>query len=218
MPKTKKRQQLIYIILNNIIKEGFASLTMEDFVKMLPASRATVYRYFSSRDNIISAVVKEYLKYIDSFELPSIVSKDEEWVHSVEKQLEEALILNSHLSAIFWNDLKSEFPDEFSRLQAKINDYHLQLLKFYQAGQKAGIFNLSQPELWILQDHLMIPQIIKPDYLVKHDLTIREAINSYVLMKSQQIIRPAYLANFDSSFVETIIEKMNQEINLSGDD
>lgn len=216
MPKSKKRQQLLYIILNNIVKGGFADLKMEDFVKMLPASRSTVYRYFSSRENIISDVVAEYLKYIDSFELPSAVHSDEDWVRNVEQQLEEALILNSHLSTVFWNDLKNEFPGEFSSLRAKISDHNSQLLKFYQAGQQAGIFNLSQPALWILQDRLMIPKLSDPDYLVSHGLTIREAVTSYVLMKSQQIIKPAYLDQFDSSFTETIIEKMNREINLSG--
>lgn len=216
MPKSKKRQQLLYIILNNIVKDGFADLKMEDFVKMLPASRSTVYRYFSSRENIISDVVAEYLKYIDSFELPSAVHNDEDWVQNFEQQLEEALILNSHLSTVFWNDLKNEFPGEFSSLRTKISDHNAQLLKFYRAGQQAGIFNRSQPALWILQDRLMIPKLSDPDYLVGHGLTIREAVTSYVLMKSQQIIKPAYLDQFDSSFTETIIEKMNREINLSG--
>lgn len=214
MPKTKKRQQLLYIILNNIVKNGFADLKMEDFVKMLPASRSTVYRYFSSRDNIISDVVAEYLKYIDSFELPAVVHKEADWIKNVEKQLEEALILNSHLSLVFWNDLKNEFPAEFNALRAKINDHDAQLLKFYRAGQQAAIFNRSNPNLWILQDRLMIPKLSDPDYLVGHNLTIRTAVTSFVLMKSQQIIKPAYLDQFDSSFTETIIDKMNREIDL----
>lgn len=214
MPKTKKRQQLLYIILNNIVKNGFADLKMEDFVKMLPASRSTVYRYFSSRDNIIGDVVAEYLKYIDSFELPADVHEEADWIQNVEKQLEEALILNSHLSLVFWNDLKNEFPAEFNALRAKINDHDAQLLKFYEAGQQAEIFNQSNPNLWILQDRLMIPKLSDPDYLVGHNLTIRAAVTSYVLMKSQQIIRPAYLDQFDSSFTETIIDKMNREIDL----
>lgn len=214
MPKTKKRQQLLYIILNNIVKNGFTDLKMEDFVKMLPASRSTVYRYFSSRDNIISDVVAEYLKYIDSFELPAVVHEEAGWIKNVEKQLEESLILNSHLSLVFWNDLKNEFPAEFNALRAKINGHDAQLLKFYRSGQQAEIFNRSNPNLWILQDRLMIPKLSDPDYLVGHNLTIRTAVTSYVLMKSQQIIKPAYLDQFDSSFTETIIDKMNREIDL----
>lgn len=214
MVKEQRRQQMIYLILNNIIKTGFSNLKMEDFVKMLPSSRATVYRYFNSRDKIISDVVKEYVNYINSFDLSSEIHKQEDWIRNVEKQLEVALIFNSHLSSIFLKDLKAEFPREYNFLQKNINDHNLQLLKFYKAGQKEKIFNNSKPELWILQDRLMIPKIIDPNYLVTHNLTIKEAISSYVLMKSQQIIRPKYLNEFDPSFTKNIIEKMKHEIDF----
>lgn len=54
---------------------------------MLPLSRATVYRYFNSRDKIISDVVKEYVNYIKSFDLPSEIHNEEDWIRNVEKQL-----------------------------------------------------------------------------------------------------------------------------------
>lgn len=87
MVKEQRRQQMIYLILNNIIKTGFSNLKMEDFVKMLPLSRATVYRYFNSRDKIISDVVKEYVNYTKSFDLPSEIHNEEDWIRNVEKQL-----------------------------------------------------------------------------------------------------------------------------------
>ena len=194
MTKVEKKQQLIYEMLNNILKTGFANLKMDDFVKMVPASRSTVYRYFNSRENIIHDVVKEYLKYIDSFKLSPKAHDEKDWIKDIEQQTEEALVLNSHLSSVFLKDLRAEFPDQYDLLQAKINEYNVQLVKFYQAGQKAGFFNESRPELWILQDRLMIPKMIDPTYLVMHGLTVRDAITSYVSMKSRQMIKPEYLS------------------------
>lgn len=212
MTKVEKKQQLIYEMLNSILKTGFAKLKMDDFVKMVPASRSTVYRYFNSRENIIHDVVKEYLKYIDSFKLSPQAHGEKEWIKNVEQQVEEALVLNSHLSPIFLKDLKAEFPDQYDLLQAKINEHNSELVKFYQAGQEAGFFNEARPELWILQDRLMIPNMVEPAYLVIHGLTVRDAITTYVSMKSRQIIKPEYLNEFDFSFTDKVIEKMNQEI------
>ncbi|MBD5090881.1 MAG: TetR/AcrR family transcriptional regulator [Lactobacillus sp.] len=212
MSKERRRQQMTYLILNRIIKTGFSDLTMEDFVKMLPLSRATVYRYFNSRQKVISAVVIEYVNYIDQFDLPSFIHDENDWIVNVEKQLEAALVFYSHFSAIFLTDLKAEFPHEYQLLQGKIVDHNLHLLEFFRAGQEAGIFNSSKPELWILQDQLMVPRINAPDYLLTHKLTIKDAITSYVLMKSQQIIKPRYLSKFDPSFTATVLEKMNCKI------
>lgn len=209
----EKKEQMLYLILNQIIKTGFKDLKMDDFINMLPASRSTVYRYFKSRQEIIAGVVDEYLKYLDQFKIPtSLPQKDDDWIRNIERQLEEALILNSHLSAIFLKDLQTEFPDEYQRLQDKINSNDEQLVQFCKAGQEKGYYNSSEPALWILQDRLMIPRLIDADYLVHHNLTIKKAINSYVDMKSQQIIKPKYLAKFDPSFTAYVVKKMDQKI------
>lgn len=209
----EKREQMLYLILNQIIKTGFKDLKMDDFINMLPASRSTVYRYFKSRQEIIAGVVDEYLKYLDQFKIPiALPQKEDDWIKNIERQLEEALILNSHLSTIFLKDLQTEFPDEYQRLQDKINSHDEQLVQFCKVGQKKGYYNSSEPALWILQDRLMIPRLIDADYLVHHNLTIKTAINSYVDMKSQQIIKPKYLNKFDPSFTNYVVKKMDQKI------
>lgn len=172
-------------------------------------------RYFDSRDDIISAVVDEYVKYLQQFQISTLPHNEQEWVQLVEKQLEEALILNSHLSISFLKDLQDELAADFHRLQSQVNHHDQQLIKAFGEGQRQGYFNDSRPELWILQDRLMIPQLINPQYLVSHGLTIRQVIDSYVNMKKYQILQPAYQADFDSSFTESIITKMNQEIKLN---
>lgn len=212
MANNRKRQQLLYTMLNQIVQTGFAGLKMDDFVKMVPASRSTVYRYFKSRDVIISEVVDEYINYIESFKLPEAVHDQRDWLHNVEDQLEESLILNSHLSPVFLHDLTAEFPAAADRLQATMADHDAQLLQFYRAGQTAKVFNPTKPELWILEDRLMIPKIIDPAYLVSHNLTIHDAITSYVAMKCDEIIQPQYRQQFDASFTTSIIQKMSREI------
>lgn len=183
MQTKNKRQQMVYLVLNQILKTGFKDLKMDDFINMLPISRSTVYRYFDSREDIISAVVDEYVKYLDQFQVPLFPKSEDAWVQLVEQQLEEALILNSHLSDSFLRDLKEEFPTDFNRLQAKIDQHDQQLITAFHEGQRQKYFNDTRPELWILQDRLMIPQIINPQYLVAHSLTIQQVINSYVVMK-----------------------------------
>ncbi len=212
MANNQKRQQLLYTMLNQIVQTGFAGLKMDDFVKMVPASRSTVYRYFKSRDDIISEVVDEYINYIESFKLPEAVHDQQDWLHNVEEQLEESLILNSHLSPVFLQDLAAEFPADADRLQATMADHDAQLLRFYRAGQTAKVFNPTKAELWILEDRLMIPKIIDPAYLVSHNLTIHDAITSYVAMKCDEIIQPQYRQQFDASFTTSIIQKMSREI------
>lgn len=212
--KQDKRKQLVYQVLNQLLKTGFENLKMDDFIGMMSASRSTVYRYFNSREDIIDAVVDEYIQYLQQFATPQFPSSVDAWVKSLEQQLEKTLILNSHLSSIFLNDLHNEFPAKLERLQTHIGQYDSQQIDFFNEGQRQNIFNKTRPELWILQDRLMIPKLIDPHYLVSHKLTVNTVIDDYVSMKKSQILKTEYQSKFDPSFTQSIISKITQEIRM----
>ncbi|WP_367341341.1 TetR/AcrR family transcriptional regulator [Limosilactobacillus sp.] len=212
--KQDKRKQLVYRILNQLLKTGFENLKMDDFINMMSASRSTVYRHFKSREDIIDAVVDEYIQYLQQFTAPQFPTSADEWVKSLEQQLEKTLVLNSHLSSIFLHDLHDEFPEKLERLQTHISQYDDQQIAFFNEGQRQSIFNKTRPELWILQDRLMIPKLIDPNYLVSHKLTVNTVIDDYVSMKKSQILKTEYQNKFDPSFTKSIISKITKEIRM----
>ncbi|KRN97990.1 TetR/AcrR family transcriptional regulator [Companilactobacillus kimchiensis] len=207
---TTKRELLLHPVITKINQSGFSNLKMDDFIKIMPASRSTVYRYFSSRETIIEAVVDEYINYIDQFKVPQSKTTETECVIGFQKLLEQAIVFNGELNPLFLNDLKIEFPAEFNRLQNSIIKHDSEAKHFYINGQKNQFFNQQDIQLWILQDKVMIPKLLDPQFLFVNNLTLKKALTNYATMKAQQVLVPTLLPKFDLTFLNPIVKKISQ--------
>lgn len=210
MTATNKQEAMLHAVITTISHTGFKDLKMDDFIKMMPASRSTVYRYFPSRESIIEAVVAEYIDYIDEFDVPQELTTSGECVAGFQSLLEQAIIFNSNISPVFLNDLANEFSVESKNLQNAIDEHDHQAREFYLTGQKNQMFNQQNIGLWLLQDQVMIPKLIDPHFLFSRNLTLKDALTDYAEMKAQQILAPALLTEFDLKFLEPVIKEISQ--------
>lgn len=211
MTATNKQEAMLHAIITTISHTGFTDLKMDDFIKMMPASRSTVYRYFPSREAIIEAVVTEYVDYIDKFNVPKDLTTPAEYIAGFQSLLEQAIIFNSNISPVFLNDLAAELPEESRHLQSAITEHDTQAKEFYLAGQRNQIFNSQNVRLWLLQDQVMVPKLIDPHFLFSHNLTLRDSLTDYAAMKAQQILVPKLLNDFDLKFLEPVIIEISQQ-------
>lgn len=212
MAQTNKRQAMLFALIDVVSHEGFANLKMDDFIKIMPASRTTVYRYFKSREDVIAAVVDEYIAYINE-NISDKNDAEQNWIKAFENQIETDIVFETNIGPQFFNDLKSEFIDLSVRLQTALQERENHIKTFYAKGQAVGAYNSGDINLWILQDQLMIPKIVAPSYLISHGTTISNALIGYVSMKAQQVLQPKLLSDFNSEFIEpTIIKIANKYV------
>ncbi|WP_318766844.1 TetR/AcrR family transcriptional regulator [Lactiplantibacillus carotarum] len=202
MTPAKRREQLLRATIVAINRTGFRQLKMEDFVRIMPASRSTVYRYFPAREAVITAVVDEYVDYVQQLRLPDTVGN---WVSGFSQLLNQAISLNGYLSPVFLDDLAYEAPTEAQRLRATLQRYFQREAEYYQAGQRAGIFNAQNVRLWQLQDRTLLPKLLDPQVLAGERLTVTNALRDYAAMKRYQVLRPAYVDQVDEHALDATL-------------
>lgn len=57
----KIREKLLKKLISAALKDGFQQLRMDDIAKRMDVSRATMYKHFSSKEEVLEGVVDVYV-------------------------------------------------------------------------------------------------------------------------------------------------------------
>jgi AcrR family transcriptional regulator len=161
---------------------GFREVTMDQAAAYLNKSKATVYNYFESKEEIIELLVDHKLRNIGQFE----ALLHDENVHYVERYLAAAEILNENLgdiSNLFLADLKELYPEIWQKIK-DFQDYAASVLKaYYEEGVRLDLFNDIKPAILVASDRFLFDTLSDASFLNEHQLTIQEAFIEYFRMK-----------------------------------
>jgi AcrR family transcriptional regulator len=167
---------------------GLGKFTMDKIAKKLNVSKATLYKYFASKDEIIDAVVQYKIKEIIAFE-DLLADNNIDFSERFFDIIKTASILLAEISVQFLHDTKVKHPELFNKMNT-FNDRALYAAeKFYQQGIERGILNDINPKVLALTDKMFIQAVSNPKFLQEHDISLQEAFDSYFLMKSKGIFK-----------------------------
>ncbi len=175
-------------LANLYLQHGLGKFTMDKIAKKLNISKATLYKYFASKDEIIDAVVQYKIHEIITFE-DLLADSNIDFSERFFDIIKTASIMLAEISGQFLHDTKIKHPELFS----KMNTFQDRALsaseKFYQQGIETGVLNDINPKILALTDKMFIQAVSNPRFLKDHGISIKEAFDSYFLMKSKGIFK-----------------------------
>ncbi len=183
-----KKDELIRQLIPYLLEKGLQGVTMDNMAGAMNISKATVYKYFQSREEILAATIAvklDEIKYFDAY----LNDKDVEYLNRYKNAVQ---YLSEHISDItnlFLADLKTFFPHLWQLIDA-FKDYCMNSLKaYYNEGIRNGYFNNINPEIMVMTDQFFLDKLTDPDFLVTHKLTIKQAFDEYFRMKFYGIMK-----------------------------
>ncbi|GIO34315.1 MULTISPECIES: TetR/AcrR family transcriptional regulator [Paenibacillus] len=194
-----------------IRKNKFSQLKIDDIAKYMDISKVTLYKHFSSKDDIIQQVVEygiNYLKQADAVVSDESVS----YIERFQQTFLQSLICVIFISDLFLEDLKEFYPRLFESLVIAQQNRNKNLESFFEAGIDQGIFNRMNAVLSLVQDDATLRRIIEPTFSIQYDLTLKQAVMEFYNMKKYQMIRPEHLDKFDDSYFEDRVVQILQTI------
>ncbi len=184
----EKRDELLQRIIPFLLEKGLQGVTMDKMAGAMNISKATVYKYFQSREEILAATIAfklDEIKHFDAY----LNDKDVEYLNRYKNAVQ---YLSEHISDItnlFLADLKTFFPHLWQLIDA-FKDYCMNALKaYYNEGIRKGYFNKINPEIMVMTDQFFLDKLTDPDFLVAHKLTIKQAFDEYFRMKFYGIMK-----------------------------
>ncbi|RVT62606.1 TetR/AcrR family transcriptional regulator [Niallia taxi] len=195
-----------------IRKTRFSQMKIDDIAKNMDISKVTLYKHFSSKDEIIEQVVEYYIQYLHHADT---VANDDSisYIERFQKIFSESLISVIYLSDLFLQDLKEYYPQLFENIFVAQQNRIKNLQSFFQSGMDENIFNRIHIALSLVQDDASLRRIMEPTFSIQwYDLTLKQAVMEYYKMKQYQVIRPDYLDTVDDSGIEKEIIRILQTI------
>lgn len=212
MRKPMSADQYLNKIKPVIRRTRFSQLKIDDIAKHMDISKVTLYKHFSSKDDIIEQVVEygiQYLQQADTVVYDDSVS----YIDRFQKTFLESLIGVIYLSDLFLQDLKEFYPRLFENISVAQQNRIKNLQSFFQSGMDKKIFNRMHAALSLVQDDATLRRIMEPTFSIQwYDLTLKQAVMEFYRMKQYQVISPEYLDTVDESFIEKEIIRILQTI------
>ncbi len=170
-------------------EKGFSVFSTDEICEIAEKSKATIYKYFSSKEEMVAFITNKKLEEIQQF--ASFLS-DDSMSYSRRYRKAVELVINSFggISYLFLEDLKNEFPHLFDSL-ITLKGLSISLLEaFYKEGVESGDFSKINPTLLAAGDDLFFTAILETDFLSKKAFTIQELFESYFSARFHGILKP----------------------------
>ena len=176
------RNRIVAGARRHFLSEGFRNVTMDDLAEELGMSKKTLYAHFTSKTELVKAVMIEKLDQAES-ELEAITSRTD--VHFADSLPDLLACLQRHGDEVrppFLRDVRRDTPELLSvveeRRSAMIHKHFDRLLK---AGRKAGKIRKDVPVRLIVEILVGATQaIVNPQRLNELGLTPKGAYSSII--------------------------------------
>ncbi|MCB5236408.1 TetR/AcrR family transcriptional regulator [Niallia circulans] len=205
------KDKLIKKVFPYIRKYGFQSMKMEEIAKYMDVSKATMYKYFASKEEIMESTVDALIKYIDEL----VVESDgtiQSFTVGFQQLFEQSVLLAAYIPDDFFNELQAVYPMLYNRLSDAMRQRENRTLMFYQQGNHKGFFNKFNENLIFLQVNVTIRALLDIKYLMTYRMTLTQGLWDYYHMNKYQLFKVDYLQSIDDSNMTAKIDYMESKI------
>jgi AcrR family transcriptional regulator len=208
------KEKYLAKLLPMIKYRGFSHLRIDDLVRSMDISKATFYKHFSSKEEVIELVVEMVVSYLQ--EAATLIGNESSpYLERFQHTFGQSLLIASYLSDAFVLDLKQVFPPLWERIRQAQQERQRHVQQFYEHGIITGVFQPINPALVVLQDELILRSIMDPVFLMEHDLTLRAVLYDYYELQKYQLLAPEVFKQVDDAPVKEYIDMIARKITLS---
>lgn len=206
------KRKYVAKLLHPVKQNGFQSLRMDDIAKIMDLSKATLYKYFPSRDEVICYLTRILVQYVIGPESQYGAGSFESCVQGFQASFAQSLMIANYGTEVFFQDLREVYPQLMAEVEMAIGERNDRLRHFYETGMQAGFMNDTNASLIILQDELMFNKLMDPHYLMKHNLTLRGAVGDYYRIKKLQVFKPERYPQIHDEGMAERIEQLVRKV------
>jgi AcrR family transcriptional regulator len=183
----KKELEIILSLIAYLRTNSLSKSNMDEIAAGLNRSKATIYKYFKSKEQMIDALITYKIEKISAF----VIILNNKNILFLERLEESFNLLEKHIIDIsndFLDDLKLSFPKVYAKIELLIQLAVNQLSNYYEEGMDLGIFNKLNAKMLSQNDFVFFRTLTDPQYLKDNNLTMSEAFKDFYQIRCLGII------------------------------
>ncbi|MGQ3014423.1 MAG: TetR/AcrR family transcriptional regulator [Flavobacteriales bacterium] len=185
---TEVRREWLKKLMPFFTKYGFSSIRMDEMAVQVGVSKATFYKHFISKEDLISSLLKWKIEEISGY-MPMLLDSSTGFAERYFKAVEISLIGLGGISNVLLSDLEREYPELHKQL-ATFQKLNLKVLgEFYTEAKNAGFLKSSvDVKTLLIMEELILLQITDPNYLKQKQITLKDFFVKYLHIRSEAIV------------------------------
>jgi len=190
-PEERKQLRQVYAskIMNAVRVKGFLSLTIQDLADLMQISRASLYNYFTSKEDIIMEMTKLFIQY--THEAERIIANEEmSYAYRLLKVYEQSVLSAIYASDNYLHDLKASCVLLYEEKLEYKRERRAVVKHFYLKGMETGVFQELNADILMMQEEACLDKLFHSSFLVEADLSLKQALYDCYRAKEAQILRP----------------------------
>lgn len=186
----EEKEKILFGAQKIFLADGFYKTPMDDIAAYLKISKKTIYKHFSSKEEIVRESLMHFLSEKHK-NINAIVKSDN---NAVEKLFNMFSFISNMLISIseqFVIDIRDFMPDlwkEVDKIRAKILFENLKII--IEQGQVEEVIIETQSEILISAFTASIRGVINPDVLINNHMSPKKAAESVIEILLNGILTP----------------------------
>jgi len=150
LDKSKKKQMIIDTAAALFHEQGYKATTIDDLSKKLGVTKAALYHYIKSKDEILSTIYTQAFGNIfrDTNEIASMeIPPDKKLRHIIRNHIKNIIIKDLFMFSVYFSE-ENQLPEEdFRKIQGEKKRYNKIIQEIIEEGISKGLFKKIDPKL-----------------------------------------------------------------------
>ena len=177
---SEEKEKILSFASQKFMKEGFYKTTMDEISAEMHMSKKTIYRNFSSKEDLVGAVAKKF--FSENVQMIDQVLKIK--CNAVEKLVRLFEVVGSIIVKVndkILSDIHHYAPGHWK----EIDEYRTKKMSSFltdiiSQGQKEGYFLKKRPEILIAVFIASIRAVVNPEFTINNQFTMLEALKGTI--------------------------------------
>ena len=177
--ETEIRDRILEFSREKFMQSGFSKVTLDEIASDLGMSKKTLYKYFESKEQLLSECISQSIQTIDE-KSNQIIQSDKPVTDKVASLVTLIGSQFGRLSKIGAGDLQKNAPDQWIRIETFRREKMLTRVGGLIAqGRSEGLIRADIPEQLVLLILLSAVQgIVTPEVLMQHSFSVHDAMRA----------------------------------------
>jgi len=187
LDKSVRKQKIIDVAADLFQKKGYSSTTLDDVAKVLWISKAALYHYVSSKDELLSTIYTQAFNniFMDTNKISSMdLPPDEKLRLILENHIKNIIIKSLPMFSVFFSE-ETQLPvKDYQKIREEKRKYNRIVEEIIGEGISKGIFKKVDAKLqahailgmcnWIYKWYKPNPKMHTPEQIANHFIFLLE--------------------------------------------
>lgn len=171
----KEKEKIILFANEKFFKDGFHKTSMNEIASELKISKKTIYKHFSSKEELIDEVLRYFTLNVKSKVLPAI-NTNKNAIEKLFDVLFELAKISEKITSKILTEFKLHMPKQWQEIDSfRTKMMYGNLSKIIEQGKKEKLF-VDYPTAIIMNVLVSsLRSIVNPEFILQNNFSVYEA-------------------------------------------